>query len=364
MSRKTAAPAPCRCPPRRRSSPPAVPRRWRSHGDLGRALGERLDRLVDGHVLLAVDDPLDRRHSASCPVTGLRRVDPGRSSARSRRPRRRRGGIDAGQAALAHRGDRLSISTLGVLGQPSAARTPQPLDPRRRTPLEPSSNSAASSSFGRPVDLMIGPRAASSASFSASASPCCSPDLDAVERDVVVEVRVEDEPVVADHRISASFARSARPPSRGRVDGSSTRTSTPSVTAASTCCCCLVGSCSRSGSRSRSRAQLRDLGLEQRACPGTRNEPSASPATGTIVRRRLRAAVVVIVAAARARARALRRVRQRQQQRRTALASLHHGVLLCGVSLHSSLPLSRAVFWCCRFVSSLTPPAGHQRRRP
>ena len=41
------------------------------HGQLGRGLGDPLDRLVDGHQLLAGQDPLDRRQLGVLAGDGL-----------------------------------------------------------------------------------------------------------------------------------------------------------------------------------------------------------------------------------------------------------------------------------------------------
>ena len=67
-------------------------------------------------------------------------------------------------------------------------------------------------------------------------------DLLVVERDVVVDVGVGDEPVVADDRTFYCLGLATIDAAAAPSTGSSTSTLAPLVSAASACCCCLAAS--------------------------------------------------------------------------------------------------------------------------
>src|SRR5215212_7482976 len=90
------------------------------HGPLGGLLGHRRDRLVDGHVLLAGEDPLDPGDLGvlACDRDRLR-VDAGRLHRRDRAAGGAVvGGVDADELALADRRDRLLHLRLRLVRRP------------------------------------------------------------------------------------------------------------------------------------------------------------------------------------------------------------------------------------------------------
>src|SRR3954452_11168580 len=174
------------------------------HGELRRALGLGLDRLVDGHELLAGEDPLDARQLGVLAGGRLRRR---RDALALHRRDGAAGGavvgrVDADEAVLAGRRDRLLHLGLRLVGAP--VRRVVLLDD-----LEAALVDDAVRALLEQPGVVVGrgavdhdQRAGLAALLEVvdQAARLQLADLDVVERDVVVDVRVRDQAVIADHR--------------------------------------------------------------------------------------------------------------------------------------------------------------------
>src|SRR5215213_1446055 len=174
------------------------------HGELRRRLGLGLDRLVDGHVLLVHEDPLDRGELGVLPGRRPRlRVDAGRLHGRDRGAAGAVvGGIDAHEAVLADRGDRLLHLLLGLVRAPVGRvvllrdLVAASVDHAVRALLEQLRVVVG----GGAVDHDDGALGAILLELADQGVTLELADLLVVERDVVVDVGVRDQPVVADDR--------------------------------------------------------------------------------------------------------------------------------------------------------------------
>src|SRR4051794_13245997 len=174
------------------------------HGEPRRGLGLGLDRLVDGHVLVTGEDALD---AGELGVLTRRRA-PGRLHAVALHRRDRAAGravvgrVDAHEAVLAHRGDcllhlrlrlvRAPVGRVVLLGDLQAAV----VDHAVRALLE----QARVVVRGRAVDHHDRAGLALLLQLGDEAGRLQLADLDVVEGDVVVDGRLGDQAVVADHR--------------------------------------------------------------------------------------------------------------------------------------------------------------------
>ena len=192
------------------------------HGQLRRRLGLGLDRLVDRHVLLAGEDPLDGRQLGV--LTRGRDASSGRCRALHGGDGAAGGavvgGVDADEAVLAERGDRLLHLLLRLVRAPvrRVVLLGHLYSLASMTLCAPSLNSLALLSVGAPLIITMIRPGAVLLQLLREALALQLADLLVVERDVVVDVGVGDQAVVADDRDLRLLGPGHDDAGGGRVD--------------------------------------------------------------------------------------------------------------------------------------------------